>query len=110
MLLENADGFKVVFFRNSFFPFSGSNADLASYREGSALLPWFNFHVFWNSAIALIPYGFHVLVDFEICPVFTVGRLCVFSGLLDVSCCWCFAAIGLCGCFGSIGVLDVFRV
>ena len=55
MLLENADGFKVVFFRNFVFPFYGSNADLASYREGSALLPWFNFHVFLNSAIALIP-------------------------------------------------------
>ena len=65
MLLENADGFKVVFFRNFVFPFYGSNADFASYREGSALLPWFNFYVFSNSAIALIPYAFHVLVDFE---------------------------------------------
>jgi len=51
-----------------------------------------------------------VLVDFENCPVFTVGRLCVFSGLLGVLCCCCFAAIGLCGCFCSIGVLHAFRV
>ena len=55
MLLENADGFKVCFFRNSFFGFPGSNADLAPYREGSALLLGCNFHVFLNSAIALIP-------------------------------------------------------
>ena len=47
------------------FQFYGSNADLVSYREGSALLPWFHFHVFLNSAIALIPSAFHVLVDFE---------------------------------------------
>ena len=55
MLFENAYGFKVFFFRNSFVVFPGSNADLAPYREGSALLPGCNFHVFSNSAIALIP-------------------------------------------------------
>ena len=54
MLFENAYGFKLFFFLNSFFAFPGSNADLPPYREGSALLPGCNIYVFLNFGMPLI--------------------------------------------------------